>query len=558
MPGNIAIPDLVIPVRMDIDKAIDKLNKMAGAGKKAADDTEEATKKTKKTLEDTGTAASVLGDQLLKLGGAAAGAALVRRAFDAVFTRAKDVSAYVSQMAKDFIELRQALQQIAALKGQANENEFAITEVRKAAAARLMPQEWKAFQEAFQSYAGAQLEGPAAKLTLPQAETYQQKVAEFMKAEGVAPQLGAELAGTLLETAKGPQDVEKLMSSFGRVYETLKKSRTPVEQLLPQMARITAYGVSPEDAAQLLSVIAPGMPGEEQTGIENTFKAIRELKLGGKAAEYGIDTGATKYEQVKQLAENIQGRIQKGEDIDKILQDAKIQDMREFRGIQAFAYHGVEMGGFARYQDYNKGLADTHTKSVIENYEKSRAGREAKRRADAALSAAELGERNAKVEELKMEAETQLRNERRLETLYATDFARGAIGKVTGIDVNQQLIQERAVQLAYKEAGIAGPLEKLTPEERAVRMLTARAPGAINVEQVLRELAQYREERVKAGLPVGADVGGEPSEATEAAKETALGVKELVRLQVEAMGGKAAPPLSAPPPQGNNLRQAAP
>jgi hypothetical protein len=529
--------DLIIPLRTEAaDENLKALLRVQRAGQVAGDATAAGAKKVTDGLAAAGMGAEQLAQSLLRLGTAAGAVGMVRQFLDALISRTKEVADFVGQMARDFIELRQAMQQVAARKGKPNTNEFAIEEIEKATAARLLPQEWKGFQEEFQSYAGAQLEGPDRKLNEKQAEEYQQRVAEFMKFEGVQPQIGVELAGTLLETSKGPQDVDQLMSRYGRVYEALKKSRTPVEQLLPQMSRVTAYGIKPEEAAELLSVIAPAMHREEQTGVENTIKALRELKLSGKLAQYSVDETASKFEQVKQLATNVHERQTRGEDIDRLLEDAKIGDMREFRGIQGFALHGVEMGGFERYERYMKDLSDEHTREAIAAYEASPAGKTAQTRAKEALAEARVGARGAEVQELKEQAKVQLTDEKRFEQTKLEDVGRGAIGAFTRTAVNDQLINERAVQLATERGGLNRPDDELTLAERSLKLETRIASGATQelANQALQKLVEFEERKARE------------RERTNAKKELPGGIMPR---------GEPGKPMVAPPPGGAGQRQ---
>ena len=249
-----------------------------------------------------------------------------------------------------------------------------------------------------------------------------------MKAEGVDPRLGAELGGTLLEQSKGPRNVKDLMNEYGKTYEVLKKSRTPVQQLLPQVSRITAYDVSPVEAAELLSVIAPAMPGEEQTGIENTFKAIRELETSGKAGTVGINDKMSQFEKVKTLAAYVNAQKANGAKMNELYKDLKINDMREFRGVQGLSKQGIEMGGFDRYERYAKGLDANHTEKVIEKFDESEAGQQSQRDADLAAANAAAGSRNRIIAEYRQRAEIELTKEKRFERTEPRDYVRGAAG----------------------------------------------------------------------------------------------------------------------------------
>ena len=154
----------------------------------------------------------------------------------AISAEFKPAADYCKELALEFTDLRQAMQQVAALKGQSNTNQFTVQEAKKAAAASLTPQEWRSFQEQFQSYGGTYIEGDQSKFqereiggkkvsTSEQAEQYKQKIAEFAKARGIPAAEIAQLGGALLQFSEGPQTTEDLMSQLGKVYKTLERLR---------------------------------------------------------------------------------------------------------------------------------------------------------------------------------------------------------------------------------------------------------------------------------------------------------------------------------------------
>jgi hypothetical protein len=477
-------PELIIPIRLDPRDALRQLQRFGDEGT-------QQTKRVKRGTDEVGDSFERLGIEMANFVRAQVGFVTFQNVLAGIAARAKETADYIRGITQDFITLRQSLQQVAALTGQQASDKFTVEQAKQAAAAALTPERWKEFQEQFQSYAGAQLEGPQAKLTPEQSQQYQQKVAEFAQARGIQPGQTAELAGSLLEYANGPQDVNKLMASFGRTFQTLEKSRTPVARLLPQMSRIMAYGTTAEEASQLLSVIAPAMPNQEQTGIENTFKAIRNLKLEGKGGLYGIKEGMSAFEEVKALAENIQGRTKAGEDLSTVLKDAKIGDMREFRGIQGFAKQGVELGGFERFRRYAQDTPEDFVDQALKLYERSASGAHARPVAELALEKAKKGEEMAPVEALREQAEIELTREGRLKQNAPLDWFRFLVGGLTGVNVNQQLIQERAFDIAQAQRGVKpDPLRRggMHSEYRVI------GPGATTNEANEMILAELRKQ----------------------------------------------------------------
>ena len=213
-----SIPDLIIPVRFDTSKIDPALQKVGRSAQDAAD-------KAKKGFDESGKAAGGFGVELnavlsivSQVGGAAKG---MIEGMGQEMRRAAQVAA---EMAQGFAKLRTELQEVAALTGKSNSNNFTIEQAQAAAAAKLTPEKWADFQKLFQSFGGAYLEGDQNRFADTeertagqQATEYQQKIAEFSKAKGWEPSTTASIAGGLLQFSEGTQTPEELLARFGRV-----------------------------------------------------------------------------------------------------------------------------------------------------------------------------------------------------------------------------------------------------------------------------------------------------------------------------------------------------
>ena len=260
-------PELMIPVRFDIDKHIKPLQKFAAAGKKTSDDVETSANKATRSLEDIGSRAVSPARSLLQLMRAQISLSTLATVGREMGTEFKQAIDYCKQVAMEFADVRQAMQQVVALKNQPNNNEFTVEAVRKGAKAFLTPQEWRTFQEQFQSFSGAYLNRDQARLTehggvsvAAQAERFQQDSAEFSKARGIVGLETAQPGGRLLQFSESPQTVEDLECRFGEVLKILKRVPTPVAQLMPQMSRGIAQCTSSEEAAQMLRIMSEAIP----------------------------------------------------------------------------------------------------------------------------------------------------------------------------------------------------------------------------------------------------------------------------------------------------------
>jgi hypothetical protein len=197
----------------------------------------------------------------------------------------------------------------------------------------------------------------------------------------------------------------------------------------------------------------------------------------------------TPMQMLEAASRRLTERQAKGEDRDEMLKEYA-PDLRERRGLLGFMTRGVEAKGFERVRGYAKETPANFTTKAIEEYRESDAGKQAARDAQEALARAERGKVNARIEELKQEARTQLTREGRFEQAPISDVGRAALGKlVTGTGVEEQLVNERAILRARERVGLA-------PGEAG--KIGATASGIVAskvVEELLRKLVEYEEEK---------------------------------------------------------------
>jgi hypothetical protein len=124
------------------------------------------------------------------------------------------------------------MQQVAALSGRENSNQFTVEQSNKARSAGMTAEEWTAAQEGFLNPTAAQISAPGMglepdkKMTAEQAEEYQLRVASLLKARGIrnaGP--GMEFAGSILEQSKGPLSVDQAMEQFNKGFEVLQREK---------------------------------------------------------------------------------------------------------------------------------------------------------------------------------------------------------------------------------------------------------------------------------------------------------------------------------------------
>jgi hypothetical protein len=513
-------PELIVPIRMDASGATSALKNFGATGAKAGDEVAKGAAKAEGGIKGAAHAVGEFGRQAVAVHGMQLAFSAVGGAVAAMGAEFKNAVDYINTIAKEFVELRQAMQQVAALKGQPNSNEFTVNESRKAFQVSLTPQEWKTFQEQFQSFGGAYLEGDQArfqdregKSAQTQGEEYQQKIAEFAKSRGIPAADIAQLGGALLQFSEGPQTTEDLMSKLGKVYKTLERAPTPVAQLLPQMSRVMAQGASAEEASQMLAIMSEAMPGEEETGVTNTIKAITNQTLEGKGAALGQEKGMTRVEQIKAAVKAIKARQEKGEDLDAILHEIA-PDLREMRGVKGFLTRGLEAEGFERTKGYQEETPADFVEKSIADYEKTDAGRYARAVAKRALTEAEAGSRQAELETLKEEAIGRMTERGDFEEFHLGEAAvRGATSKITGVDSRQQRINAEIladVGRRASDAGVTSLLDPRTAHGRAEIATTSATQDQLTInkqiQELLRQIAESNQkiaEKIKAEEPRG-------------------------------------------------------
>jgi hypothetical protein len=311
---------------------------------------------------------------------------------------------YIKGASKEFTELNQALHQVAALKGQGNMSEFWFADVQQAAASGLSPEEWRRTPEEFPSRAGTDLEDTQARLSQQQLQTYQKQIAEFAKSRGIAPADAMAIGSSLLQFSEGPQEVNQLLDRYGKVFRTLESAPSPVSQLLPQLNRVMSQGFSPEEAAQALAIMSEAMPGEEVSGVKNTFKALTRARLQGKGRELGIQEGMTPMQQIKAAARTLKHREANGDHPNQLMKDYAL-DLPEKMGLLGFMDRGAGAGGFERLRSDALETPSDFVEQSIRKYRDSAAELSAQERAELGRGKTEPGYHFRTVGQLHVEAE---------------------------------------------------------------------------------------------------------------------------------------------------------
>jgi len=426
-------PDPIIPFRLDAGNAAAVLAKLAAAAKKARQRIDDGAGEGNKAIIDlTG---SILGAaRTLGTFG------MAREAFSAVTDQAKECANYVGYISKDFIGLRQAMQQVAALDGQQKNNLLTREQALSADASSVTPQQWIRFQEQFQFYAGAYIEG----------------------------------------------DLQRLNAEHTEL----------VSQLLPQMLGIVSRSATPDKPAQLLAPMSEAMPAEEEIGVTNTIKALITAKLEGNGGKFSLKKGITWLQTVESMAKAMKVKESTGADLDLILTDLA-PDIRERHGILGLVNRGAKDVGFEQIIECKTQTTVNSMDEAIKAHEASASGKQTRRDADEALAIARASSRSTTIEALRQEARMALIGELPPVRFQVYYFSRSSIGKLPGPSIEDQFANERAFENALDHRGCNRPgLSRRVETRKGISQIH---PGATNqfVEDSLRRLVELEEEKAR-------------------------------------------------------------
>jgi len=385
--------ELISPVRFDYKNAAQELKKVEQGGQQVGDTTT-------KGFQGAFHGPKSLGSEIRNLIHSRAGLGAVNPVAGAASDQFQQTLDYIKGASKEFTELHQ----VASLKAQGNTSKFSLAAVHEATASGPSPEEWHRAREEFESRAGARLKGSQGGLSQQQLQTYQEQIAEFAEARGIAPAEAMAMGGSLLRFSDGPQDVNQLLDRYGKVFQTLERAPSPVSQLLSQLNRVVSQGFSPEEAAQALAILSEAMPGEEGLGVENTFKALTNARLQGKAPELGIQEGMTPIQQIEAATRTLRQREANGENLDQLMNEYA-PDLPERRGLLGFMNHGASAGGFECLRGHALETTPDFLEQSIRKYRDSVVGRSAQEQAELSRGKTEQGYQFGSVESLRLEAE---------------------------------------------------------------------------------------------------------------------------------------------------------
>lgn len=425
-----------------------------------------ATRTMKGELESVGQAGA---GAFMSIGSAAAAAnAVLGKGIDlarAYKDAAVDAARKSRELASGFGDYRDQLRDLASMMGVKGDNAFALANAKFNVEAAMRPQEGLAFRSAFQG-SGAQFSGKS--MTEAEFNQFEKQAAQLAAARGLAPEVGGELAGSLLGmknfTGFGDKASETALAHANQALAVLGRGRGDNSVLAGQLSRFAAAAVNedalkgsiqnPIEAAAMISTAAESAPTQAAELSTMALRGLRDFKnpLIGAAK---ITPNTPPIEALTMLSAVVEAEAKKTAVKPEDVLRSKFSDVGTAEAIGVFLNKGVSGGVFKDRLDYAKGFADpASAMGTIADFQRSDAG--ASRIADAKIKEAEAmrGAETSRVEILRREATAKLIREKKINTTATnlTDYLSqratfGLLGSDERTRINsavEQMLSERA------------------------------------------------------------------------------------------------------------------
>lgn len=444
--------ELVIPLKLDTSEARRSLRALVDQAGEAGSGLDKAKQSGDLLTHTVANLISNQGVQMLR-----EGAQILTQGFE-------QAAKHVKEVAQEFLKLQESLRIIATFKGEQLTDESTVESAKAGAAAGLTPQQWRAFEEQFFGFSGqfigddVDAQGNRTrKFTSEQGKEMEQRAAAFMNARGIQASQGGAIFGELLQQAKPGDTTDDIMTKFGQAYSILEQAKGDPGTLMAQMGQVTAQGVDVGTGAKIMRAMAQRDPGDAGTYSRALLRGFTTMK-DDDAREMGITGDMDVFQKVEAVQSAMdKAGIAPGSDAENKFLKKRFQDEREFGAISAAINFGSRGGLFKAADEDAAKFKPGGDEEAVAEFRASAAGRRIFSRADAAAAKIEEGARFADVEDLKVQAEAQLEREHAFtEPGIGGVIGRGILSKSTGVSPEQQMINERAIELAREQAGETG------------------------------------------------------------------------------------------------------
>ena len=454
-------PNLVIPVTFDGLDALRELEKLKDAGKAAGEETAGG-------MEKAGTSVQKLGGFLTDVI-SHQGLQLLKDAAQGLNRGFEETAQHVKEIGSQFIQLREVMRGIQALQGKSPTDQATIEQIQLSGKSQILsPQEYATAQEAFLQYGSGYVSKPgqpgSGRIEQDTVDEILPQIMAYAKARKVSPDVASKLISALIQTMPKGSSSKDYLDMFSKVMEIAETSKgsatTTLSQLAPLLAEGVgegmAFGEGPDavlQAARLVAVEQERNPEEAFTYSRALLQELHHIHAKeGAEAKLGITEGMTVEQKVRAIGDAYQRSGAKSfADFIEPLAGDKI---RGTGALQTALNQGVRGGMFDTLTQVSAGVDRSALDSRMKSFLESEGGQYMTSEASNARAQAEAGQRYAELARLKLEAEAQLNREHRFEDMTGSgDMLRGVAEQMGAPTIKQQLINERAVQLAYQQAG---------------------------------------------------------------------------------------------------------
>ena len=300
--------ELVIPLRLDSDKAMSELRRLGEQGKESGGAVAEGMDKADQSM------GNMFAD-MLKVNVAMEAMSIGGQMLDAVSQGAIKACEDLKRMALEFINLRDRARELAGVLGKPANIQFTKEQVQFAAETGFGdPQKAVDFRTAFQSQASQYVGRFRSE---EEYKKFEKEAARIGNQYNVAPHIMAELAGMVVRT--GPmqgQTSEEATRALGGAFKTMMVGSGGITELAGQLARMSglvgegrAFRNVAEAATATRMAAETNLP-EAYTWQTEMRQGVIELATGKKrgsediARRLGITADTTNFEAIKALSED--------------------------------------------------------------------------------------------------------------------------------------------------------------------------------------------------------------------------------------------------------------
>lgn len=365
------------------------------------------------------------------------GAQAIVSAVSGAFQAARDRSA---ELARQVIDTRDALREIAAIKGVKSDTKLALKDAEFQAATGLRADESIAFQTAFQG-SGAQFIGKT--ISEGAGEQFERDAAALAAKNGLNADVAGDLAGSLIgftdfkaaAARTGQSEGDVALGQLNRGLGILGRGKGRNSVLANQLSMLAASMVNEdemkgvfsniEEAAVAISVGAEKHDAQAFEIVRTFNRATTEFdgEQGETLKAAGLDANTKPFERARKLAEFLQREaVDKGAKPEAYLAGHGFTRMEDRDAIMTFINRGVEGGVIADRLAYAGELGGANeARADIKRFQEDPEGPGAVRVAEAQRRAAELraGVDKANQEALRQQAVARLTDRKEIDTTAA-------------------------------------------------------------------------------------------------------------------------------------------